>query len=355
MNENLDPALNTNEGTKVNDAETKAVNNEDIQKEPEITPVTEAEHNPDNETENSDNGDKAETNAEEIAAEKDVPVTEDVQAEDATNVQLSGNQNLTKEEIVTKLQELSGLENTPGRFDVDNLKQNFYKLKSVENEALKQAFLDEGGLEADFVAPVDPIEEQFKVLLNNIKEKRAKALANEEHIREDNLQKKLDIIESIRKLTESTDDFNKLYKEFKELQQKWNEIKQVPATKINELWKAYQIQSEKFYDIIKINNEFRDYDFKKNFELKTAIIEAVKKLQEEPDVVSAFHQLQNFHQQWREIGPVMKEFRDEIWEKFKAASTEINRRHQAHFEALKGREEENLVKKTEICNTLKTF
>lgn len=353
MNENLDPALNTNEGTKVNDAETKAVNNEDIQKEPEITPVTEAEHNPDNETENSDNGDKAETNAEEIAAEKDVPVTEDVQAEDATNVQLSGNQNLTKEEIVTKLQELSGLENTPGRFDVDNLKQNFYKLKSVENEALKQAFLDEGGLEADFVAPVDPIEEQFKVLLNNIKEKRAKALANEEHIREDNLQKKLDIIESIRKLTESTDDFNKLYKEFKELQQKWNEIKQVPATKINELWKAYQIQSEKFYDIIKINNEFRDYDFKKNFELKTAIIEAVKKLQEEPDVVSAFHQLQNFHQQWREIGPVMKEFRDEIWEKFKAASTEINRRHQAHFEALKGREEENLVKKTEICNTLK--
>ena len=277
------------------------------------------------------------------------------QAEITTEPQVAESKSFTKEEIIKNLQELSAKAEVPTRADVDNLKQSFYKLKSAENETLKEQFVADGGDINSFVIPTDPIEEEFKTLLNTIKEKRAKALADEEKIKEDNLVKKERIIEAIKNLTESTDDFNKLYKEFKDLQQQWNEIKLIPAAKVNEIWKAYQLHSEKFYDLIKINNEFRDYDFKKNLEIKTSICEVVEKLQEESDVVSAFHQLQNFHQQWREIGPVAKEFRDEIWERFKAASTEINKKHQSHFEELKGQEETNLIEKTAICDTLKAI
>lgn len=277
------------------------------------------------------------------------------QAEVTTEPQVSEAKTFTKEEIIKSLQELSAKTEVPTRADVDNLKQSFYKLKSTENETLKEQFVADGGDINSFVLPSDPLEEEFKTLLNTIKERRAKALADEEKVKEDNLLKKERIIEAIKNLTESTDDFNKLYKEFKDLQQQWNEIKLIPAAKVNEIWKAYQLHSEKFYDLIKINNEFRDYDFKKNLEIKTGICEVVEKLQEESDVVSAFHQLQNFHQQWREIGPVAKEFRDEIWERFKAASTEINKKHQSHFEELKGQEENNLTEKTAICDTLKAI
>lgn len=262
---------------------------------------------------------------------------------------------LTCEEIVNKMEQILSQEVIPARTEVDNLKYLFYKIKSAETEALKKAFVDGGGLEVDFVVAPDSVEDQFKKLLAEVKEKRAKALAAEEALKEENLQKKLKVIDAIKSLTESTEDFNKLYKEFKDLQQQWNDIKLVPAAKVNELWKAYQIESEKFYDIIKINNEFRDYDFKKNLELKTAIIDAADKLKDEEDIVSAFHQLQNFHQQWREIGPVAKELRDEVWDKFKAISTEINKKHQAHFEQLKGQEEANLVEKTAICDVLKAI
>lgn len=277
------------------------------------------------------------------------------QAEIITEPQVTESKSFTKEGIIKNLQELSVKTEVPTRAEVDNLKQSFYKLKSTENEILKEQFIADGGDINSFVIPADPIEEEFKTLLNTIKEKRAKALADEEKIKEENLLKKERIIEAIKNLTESTDDFNKLYKEFKDLQQQWNEIKLIPAAKVNEIWKAYQLHSEKFYDLIKINNEFRDYDFKKNLEIKTSICEVVEKLQDEPDVVSAFHQLQKFHQQWRETGPVAKEFRDEIWERFKAASTEINKRHQSHFEELKGQEETNLVEKTAICDTLKAI
>lgn len=277
------------------------------------------------------------------------------QAEIITEPQVTESKSFTKEEIIKNLQELSVKAEVPTRAEVDNLKQSFYKLKSTENEILKEQFIADGGDINSFVIPTDPMEEEFKTLLNTIKEKRAKALADEEKIKEENLLKKERIIEAIKNLTESTDDFNKLYKEFKDLQQQWNEIKLIPAAKVNEIWKAYQLHSEKFYDLIKINNEFRDYDFKKNLEIKTSICEVVEKLQDEPDVVSAFHQLQKFHQQWRETGPVAKEFRDEIWERFKAASTEINKRHQSHFEELKGQEETNLVEKTAICDTLKAI
>lgn len=278
-------------------------------------------------------------------------------AETTTPAHLPSNNTMTKEEIITKLQQLHEQEEIPTRHEIESLKQAFYKIKSAETTALKNDFISAGNNEEDFIAPQDANEDQIKELLTKIKEKRAQAIEKEEKEKEKNYEQKLQIVEAIKKLTENTDeDFNKLYREFKELQQQWNQIKQVPAAKEKELWKTYQMNNEIFYDLIKINNEFRDYDFKKNLELKTALCESVEKLlEEESDVVSAFHQLQNFHQQWRDIGPVAKELREEIWNRFKEASTEINKKHQSHFENLKSQEENNLVEKTAICDTLKAI
>lgn len=228
-------------------------------------------------------------------------------------------------------------------------------MRSAAIEEQKAEFIEAGNDAEAFVPAPDPSEDVLKTFLSELKEKRASQAAAEENLKEENYNKKLQIIESIKNLTESSDDFNKLYKEFKDLQQGWNDVTSVPQSKEKELWKSYQIYTEKFYDLIKINNEFRDYDFKKNLELKNAICESVEKLIDDTDSVSAFHQLQNFHQQWREIGPVARELREEIWTRFKNASTAINKKYQTHFESLKGREEENLVEKTAICEALKNI
>ena len=188
-----------------------------------------------------------------------------------------------------------------------------------------------------------------------IKEKRSALAAEIEKQKEENLQVKLSIIEELKELVESPDDANKSYNEFKKLQQQWNEVKLVPQAKVNELWKNYQLHVEKFYDILKLNNEFREYDFKKNLEIKTHLCEAAEKLADEQDVVSAFHQLQKLHQEFRDTGPVAKELRDEIWNRFKAASTAVNRRHQQHFEALKETEQHNLDQKTVICEIVEAI
>lgn len=258
----------------------------------------------------------------------------------------------SKEEIISKLSELVENVEDSARNEIDSLKQAFYKIRRGEIESLKSTFIEEGGEEKDFVAPEDEAEQKLKELLAKYKEKRAEILAEEDRLKAANHALKLQLIDQLKALTESQDDFNKLYNEFKDIQQRWKEVKAVPQEVAGELWRNYQIYSEKFYDIIKINNQFRDYDFKKNLELKTALCEAVEKLQEEPDVVSAFHQLQKLHQQWREIGPVAKEFREEIWGRFKAASTVINKRHQQHFEELKGKEQDNLEAKTAICEEI---
>jgi len=262
---------------------------------------------------------------------------------------------LTKDEIIEKLKNLATQTDVPSRAEVESLKQAFYKLRTTSIEAQKAEFIEAGNDSEAFAPAHDPSEDVLKTFLNDIKEKRANQAASEERLKEENYNKKLRIIDSIKTLTESSDDFNKLYKEFKDLQQQWNDITIIPQSKEKELWKSYQIYTEKFYDLIKINNEFRDYDFKKNLELKTAICESVEKLIEEPDAVSAFHQLQNFHQQWREIGPVARELREEIWTRFKNASTAINKNYQSHFEGLKGKEDENLIAKTAICETLKNI
>lgn len=277
------------------------------------------------------------------------------QSETSTETSVAKQVSLTKDEIIEKLKNLTAQTEIPSRAEVESLKQAFYKLRSAAIEEQKAEFIEAGNDAEAFVPVPDPSEDVLKTFLSELKEKRASQAAAEESLKEENYNKKLQIIESIKNLTESSDDFNKLYKEFKDLQQGWNDITLVPQSKEKDLWKSYQIYTEKFYDLIKINNEFRDYDFKKNLELKNAICESVEKLIDDTDSVSAFHQLQNFHQQWREIGPVARELREEIWTRFKNASTAINKKYQTHFESLKGREEENLVEKTAICEALKSI
>lgn len=305
--------------------------------------------------------DELETNlASEEAAklnETNTPVeTPEVTAEAAVvesdNAEENAAGKLTKEEILNRLQALVDAPIETVRGEVESLKQAYYKIRRNEVDELRKAFVEQGGDEKDFTAPEDTQENFLKELLGSYKEKKAAYLAEEEKQKAENYEIKLQLIEQLKMLCESQDDFNKLYNEFKDIQQKWKEIKLVPEEHANELWKEYQTYSEAFYDLIKINNQFRDYDFKKNLVLKTALCEAVEKLQDEKDIISAFHQLQKLHQQWREIGPVAKELREELWGRFKAASTVINKRHQQHFENLKAKEQENLVAKTAICEEI---
>lgn len=279
-------------------------------------------------------------------------VTAEAAAVESDNAEESAAGKITKEEILNRLQALVDAPIETVRGEVESLKQAYYKIRRNEVDELRKAFVEQGGDEKDFTAPEDTQENFLKELLGSYKEKKAAYLAEEEKQKAENYEIKLQLIEQLKMLCESQDDFNKLYNEFKDIQQKWKEIKLVPEEHANELWKEYQTYSEAFYDLIKINNQFRDYDFKKNLELKTALCEAVEKLQDEKDVISAFHQLQKLHQQWREIGPVAKELREELWGRFKAASTVINKRHQQHFENLKAKEQENLVAKTAICEEI---
>ena len=261
----------------------------------------------------------------------------------------------TKEEVLLRLKEVAQDAENANKQELDGLKQTFYKIHNAEIEAAKKTFVENGGAEEEFIAQPSGVEEEFKSLMAAIKEKRSSLAAEIEKQKEENLQVKLSIIEELKELVESPDDANKSYNEFKKLQQQWNEVKLVPQAKVNELWKNYQLHVEKFYDILKLNNEFREYDFKKNLEIKTHLCEAAEKLADEQDVVSAFHQLQKLHQEFRDTGPVAKELRDEIWNRFKAASTAVNRRHQQHFEALKETEQHNLDQKTVICEIVEAI
>lgn len=282
-------------------------------------------------------------------------VSEAVAVDEAANGENPLAEKITKDEILNRLQTLVDAPVETVRDEVESLKQAYYKIRQNEENTLKRAFIEQGGKEEDFAVPEDAQEERLKELLNDYKEKKAAFMAEEAKVKEANYEAKLQLIERLKILCESQDDFNKLYNEFKEIQQKWKEIKLVPAEHVSELWKEYQIYSEKFYDLIKINNQYRDYDFKKNLELKTALCEAVEKLEGAKDIISAFHQLQKLHQQWREIGPVAKDLREDLWSRFKAASTVINKRHQQYFDAQKAKEQENLVEKTALCEAVEAI
>ena len=261
----------------------------------------------------------------------------------------------TKEEVLERVKEIAHSEEVPAKDEVDQLKTTFYKLLFTERDAQQKAYLEAGGDPETYQVLPDETEEQFKAEWGIIKEKRAKAFLKQEEEKQENLKKKLEIIEQLKAMATSPDEANKSYNEFKALQQAWKEIKAVPAEKANELWRNYQLYVEQYYDLLNLNREAREYDFKKNLELKTKLCEAAEKLAEEADIISAFHQLQELHQQYREIGPVAKELREQVWARFKAASTVINKKHQQHFEGLRAKEEENLARKTALCEKVEAI
>ena len=261
----------------------------------------------------------------------------------------------TKQEVLERVKEIARSAEAPNKEELDHLKTTFYKIHLAERDAQTKEYLEKGGDPEKFVLLPDDTEEAFKAEMQIIKEKRAKIFLEQEEEKQENLAKKLEIIEKIKAMATSPEEANQSYNDFKTLQQEWKDIKAVPADKANELWRNYQLYVEQFYDLLKLNSEAREYDFKKNLEAKTALCEAAEKLDEEEDVISAFHQLQDLHQQYREIGPVAKELREQIWSRFKAASTVINKKHQQYFEDIRAKEEKNLELKTALCEKLEAI
>lgn len=261
----------------------------------------------------------------------------------------------TQEEVVARVKELAEADAPAEKQELDALKQAFYKIHKANVAAARAQFIENGGEPEAFLPTPNVLEDEFKAAMNVIKQKRAELQAELDRQKEENLQKKQEILERIKALSATPEEANQAYKEFKELQNQWKELTLVPAEKANELWKTYQLYVEQYYDQLKLNNEFREYDFKKNLEIKTRLCETAEKLNEEADVISAFQQLQALHQEFKETGPVAKELREEIWARFKAASTAVNKRHQQYFEELKQKEEKNLAHKTALCEKIEAI
>lgn len=298
--------------------------------------------------------------AEQPAAEaQTAPPAEEAPAETATNEEPQEEEKrpepTTKLEVIERLKEIVYNNGNAERTELDHLKMLYYRFHNAEVVAARDKFVEEGGNAEDFKPAPDADEESFKAELALIREMRNKNAEEVEKQKQANLTRKQEIIERIKQLSASPEDADKGYDEVKQLQAEWKEIKQVPAENATDLWKNYQLYVEQFYDQLRLNHEMRAYDFKKNLEMKTYLCEAAEKLAEIEDPISAFHQLQKLHQEYREIGPVAKEMREEIWKRFKDASTVINKRHQEHFESLKAQEEINLQKKTELCQKVEAL
>ena len=298
---------------------------------------------------------EAEAPAEE-APEAKAPAEEAPEAEAPAEEETKGPKVYkTKGEVLERVTEIAHGDEAPVKDEVDLLKTVFYKLLVAEREAALKAYIDGGGDPEKYQIVPDEEEDKFKAEMSLIKERRSRLFQEQEKEKAENLQRKLDIIEKVKTMVTSPESANKSYQEFKKLQTEWREIKAVPAERASELWKTYQHYVEQFYDQLRLNSEAREYDFRKNLEIKNKLCEAAEKLAEEPDVISAFHQLQELHQQYREAGPVAKDLREEVWTRFKAASTVINKRHQQHFEDLRSKEEDNLAKKTALCEKVEAI
>jgi len=294
--------------------------------------------------------------AEEVApAAEETEDKQEPEASEEPKEDLSKKVYTSKKEVIERMKEIVASDETPEKAEVDHLKTTFYKLHFAEREAQQKAYLEAGGDPEMYQVVPDEDEEVFKAEMGVIKEKRQKAFEALEEKKEKNLKRKEEIIEKITAMAASPEEANKSYNDFKALQAEWKTIKAVPAEKSSELWRNYQLHVEQYYDMLNLNREAREYDFKKNLEAKTKLCEAAEKLADEPDVISAFHQLQDLHQQYREIGPVAKDLREQIWARFKAASTVINKRHQQHFEELRAKEADNLARKTALCEKVEAI
>ena len=261
----------------------------------------------------------------------------------------------TKEEVVARVKEIAQSGEAGDKTELALLKQLFYKFHNAEVQEAFKAFVEAGGEEDKFMPEPDVTEPVFREAMQTIRERRAAIQETLEKQKQDNLKRKLEILERIQQLASTPEEANKNFDEFKALQNEWKEIKAVPAERATELWKNYQLYVEQYYDLLKLGHELRDYDFRKNLETKMRLIQQAEALAENPDVLQAFNQLQTLHQEWKETGPVAKEIREDVWAKFKEASTVINKKHQAYFDAIKAREEENLAKKTALCEQLEAF
>lgn len=235
------------------------------------------------------------------------------------------------------------------RRDVEALKVAFYKLRRAEVEAARRAFVEAGGKEEEFTPAVDGSEARLKDLIREYRTRRDAFLANLEQEKEENLKVKLGIIEELKALVNSDETLNHTFTRFRELQQRWKETGPVPQQQVKDLWETYNLHVENFYNFIKINKELRDLDLKKNYEQKVALCEQAEALVLEPSIVEAFHKLQKLHDEWRETGPVANEYKEALWERFKEASSRINKQHQEHFEALKAEQVHNLELKEGLC------
>lgn len=305
------------------------------------------------EKEVKDDSKAAETSTPETAIEKSTENAEGQKAEETQSPTLKVYN--SKKDIVERIKEIAESDETPEKAEIDHLKTTFYKMHFAEREAQQKAFIDNGGDPEKYQVFPDEDEESFKASMSIIKEKRQKAFLELEEQKQENLKRKEAILEKLKTMATTPEEANKNFQEVRALQQEWKTIKTVPAEKNTELWRNYQLYVEQFYDLLNLNREAREYDFKKNLEKKTQLCEAAEKLADEEDVVSAFHQLQELHQEFRETGPVEKELREEIWTRFKTASTVVNKRHQQHFEDIRAQEETNLVKKTELCEKVEAI
>lgn len=294
----------------------------------------------------AENTNPAETPMEQNLEQNIVESENQVEADSAEELRVTY---ASKAQIVERMRELVNSDTIAERAELDYLKQCYYRLQKAEAMEAYKAHIDAGQEPETFLQPVDETETDFKSLMTQLRAQRAEAAAEQERIKAENLGVKLQIIERIKELSASPELANNSFEEFRTLQTKWKETGAVPVEQATTVWKTYQLYVEQFYDQLKMNNELRDYDFKKNLEAKTLLCEQAEALSDIEDVLDAFQKLQQLHQEWKELGPVARELREPLWNRFKDASTVINKRHQDHFVAIKAAEEENLAKKEELC------
>ena len=318
-----------------NEAQEVVVTNEEKVEEPALNEATEAAQEPES--------------AQAPEATPEPEAAQEAEAKPAPKHDLAGK---SKAELVDLMKEAAARPIEEVKEDVQAIKAAFFALRREELAKEKEEFLANGNDEADFTAKEDVDENNLKQLLEVLKERRTEYNAAQEANREANLEKKSQIIALINEIANDPDNINRQFNRVKQLQQEFKEVGDVPATADTEVWKEFQRATERFYDVLKMNKELRDYDFKKNLELKQQLCEEAEALDDEADVVAAFRKLQELHNKWREIGPVAKELREELWARFKAASSAINKKYQTFFEERKSKEKENADAKTALCEQI---
>ena len=345
-NQNENPELNENKtelDSEKKDSKSEVEEFDKNEKQAEVEPAVN-EKEEENIEEHNQAGDSIVENdeEEEVKDSEEVKVQEQIVEVDYTK--------LSREDLVKELREVIDKNSINDiRKEVEAIKASFYKQQKALNEQKRKDFLAQGGVIEDFAPAEDPVEEDLKDLFKRYRRLKAEYNRDQEKVKEVNLTKKYEIIEELKELINKDESIGDTFKDFRDLQQKWKEIGQVPQQKLKDLWNTYHHHVEKFYDYININKELRDLDLKKNFEIKTELCEKAEKLIEEKSVVTAFKTLQKFHNQWREIGPVPNDKKDELWERFKEATRVINKRHQDYFKNLKEEQKTNLERKEKLC------